>query len=127
MMKTLVPYYLSRAILAALVGWILSTGMGVWVGVGAGLLAYAGFLWYVRSGRYLVDTSHPLTPLRRDARGKKIRDRSLVLAVGVGGLFFALATLLSRIVDLPGSIGSWAVLVGVLVYFGATNWYFLRQ
>lgn len=127
MKKALIPYYLSRAVLAGLVGWILSSGMGLWVGVVTGALAYAGFLWYAHSGRYLVDTSHPLTPLRRDARGVAIRDRSLVLAVGFGGLFYALAILLSRMVVLPGNIGSWAVLAGVLVYFGATAWYFRRQ
>jgi hypothetical protein len=127
MIKALIPYYTSRALLAALLGWILSLGMGLWVGVGAGVLVYAGFLWYAHSGRYLVDPSHPLTPLRRDARGAAIRDRALVLAVGIGGVFYALALLLSRLVSIPGNPGSWAFLVGVGVYFGATNWYFQRH
>ncbi len=127
MNKVLIPYYVSRAVLAGLIGWILSTGIALWVGVGAGLLAYAGFLWYAHSGRYLVDPSRPLTPLRRDARGMKIRDRSLVLAVGIGGLFYALATIASRFVTLPANLGSWAVLLGVLVYFGVSNWNFQRQ
>ena len=82
---------------------------------------------YAHSGRFLVDPSHPLTPLRRDARGAAIRDRGLVLAVGIGGVSYVLVMLVSRLMSIPGNPGSWAFLVGVVVYFGATSWYFQRQ
>lgn len=126
MKKELMPYYLSRALLSGLVGWILGASGALWMGVLAGVLVFAGFIWYAHSGRYLIDPSRPLTPLRRDARGKTIRDRAVVIAVGVGGGLYGIATLLGRIVPVPGNLGTWAALVGIVVYFAVSNWYYLR-
>ncbi len=50
--------------------------------------AVSGFLWYAHSGRYLIDPSKPLFPLRRDDRGNAIRDRALAVSVSVGGLSY---------------------------------------
>jgi hypothetical protein len=127
-MKTkLIPYYLSRAVLSALLGWFMAYNLTPWVGVLTGTLTFAGFLWYAHSGRYLIDPSHPLTPLRRDTRGSAIRDRAVVIAVGVAGLVYFALFLLGLVVSLPAGIGAWALIAGVVAYFAVTNWLFVKD
>ncbi|MBN1427413.1 MAG: hypothetical protein JXB07_03450 [Anaerolineae bacterium] len=128
MKRELMPYYISRV--------VLSAGMGVffalignwpwWIGLGMGILTFAGFLWYAHSGNYLIDPSTPLTPLRRDVRGKAIRDQSVVTAVMVAGVAYAALTLIRLGVPFLSDPGKWALLLGVLAYFGVSNWLFTR-
>jgi hypothetical protein len=125
--RALLPYYLSRALMSALLGLALALGGGAWwLGALIGALTYAGFLWYAHSGFYLVDTSRPLAPLRRDERGKAIRDRAAVAALAVGGVAFAALSLLGQTVSLPLNAATWALLVGVIAYFVVSNWLYLR-
>src|SRR5574341_1483413 len=96
--RELIPYYLTRIILAALLGlWVGLSGASWWMGVLTGALVWAGFLWYAHSGHYLIDPSRPLAPLRRNERGLKIRDRALVSAVSIGGLSFALLSMIGQV------------------------------
>ncbi len=127
MNRALTPYYLSRALLSALFGYLISTGAGLAVGAILGCLTFLAFVWYAHSGRYLVDTSTPLFPLRRDARANAIRDRSLVVAVALAGLTYALLAILSRAFALQPSIGWLAIVVGVVCYFALSNWLFIRR
>jgi hypothetical protein len=127
MNNKLIPYYASRGVLAALFGWFFSLSAGPWIGVLAGALVYAGFLWYAHSGRYVVDTSNPLFPLRRDERAKAIRDRATVTAVGVGALAFLGLSLVAWALRLEYQAGAWAVAAGVATYFVVSNWLFARS
>jgi hypothetical protein len=125
--RALLPYYLSRALLSALLGLALALGGSAWwLGALTGALAFAGFLWYAHSGFYLVDTSRPLAPLRRDERGKAIRDRAAVVALAVGGVTFGALALLGQAVGLLPNATNWALLVGVIAYFVVSNWLYLR-
>jgi len=117
----LIPYYVSRAILSAFMGLILSLGgLPWWVGASLGLATFVLFLWYAHSGRFLVDTSQPLTPLRRDEGGKSLRDKALRWAVVVGVLSFGLISLARLWLPLPSEVGALAVLAGAIAYFGVS-------
>lgn len=127
MKRELIPYYLSRAVIAAVLGLLfVLSGNAWWFGLLIGLLVYAGFIWYAHSGHYLIDTSKPLTPLRRDERGKDIRNQALVLAVVVGGVTIALLSLAGRLLSLPSQLGPIALLVAFVTYFAASEWMFAR-
>ena len=127
MNRKLLPYYISRAVLSALFGWFFSLNAGPWLGVLAGILVYAGFLWYAHSGRYLVDTSNPLFPLRRDARAKAIRDRATVTAVAVAAFAFLGLSIVAWFLDLDYQIGTLALVLGAVAYFVASNWLFVKN
>ncbi|HLC03651.1 MAG TPA: hypothetical protein VJK02_11485 [Anaerolineales bacterium] len=127
MNRALIPFYVSRALLSALFGYLISTGAGITLGALMGALTFVGFLWYAHSGRYLVDTSSPLFPLRRDARGNAIRDRSVVVSLALAGLSYAVLAILSRALPLQPSIGWLAIIVGVVTYFALSNWLFIRR
>lgn len=126
MNRALTPYYVSRAVLSALFGYLISTGAGLAVGAVLGGLTFLAFVWYAHSGRYLVDTSNALFPLRRDARASAIRDRSLVVSVALAGLTYALLAILSQQLSIQPYIGWLAVVVGVVCYFALSNWLFIR-
>jgi len=68
-----------------------------------------------------------LFPLRRDARGKAIRDRAVVWAVVVGGLSYALLSLGSLVFSLTWRAGWLAFLAGVIAYFIVSNWLYVHQ
>ena len=127
MKRELIPYYVSRAILAVLVGWYASTIKGLGAGIVMGGIMFAGFLWYAHSGRYLIDTTHPLYPLRLDARGNAIRDRAVRTGVGVAGLVILLFLILEWVFSLEMPSRSIALLVGVVTYFVVTNFLFTRR
>ncbi len=115
--KKLLPYYLSRALIAALLGWLIGASSGlVIMGIIIGLLTFAGFLYYLHSGRFIVDEKHPLTPLRRDERAESIRNKALVAAVVVGALAYITIIFLNRTIsfEIPTSL---ALVAGVAAYF----------
>lgn len=126
MKRELIPYYASRAALSALLGWVVASGGEWWLGLLMGALTFAAFVWYAHSGRYLIDPSRPLAPLRRDARGEAIRDRAAVMAVVAGGLVYGVLALAAQVVPLTVSAGTWGLLAGVVTYFAASNWHFIR-
>lgn len=127
MIKELIPYYISRVVFAALLGWFASSEKGLLIGILMGGFLYAGFLWYAHSGRYLIDITTPLFPLRRDYRGNVIRDRALVTSVGVAGLLFFLFAILETIFSLGFQIGRIALITGIATYFIVTNLLFVRN
>jgi hypothetical protein len=127
MRRELIPYYASRAVLSAVLGLIFGLSISAWVGVLTGLVAYAGFLWYAHNGRYLVDTRNPLFPLRRDDRGRAIRDRAVVIAVAVAGVTFALLSIVAWIQPRFDQAGSLAIVLGIVSYFVVSTWLFSRR
>lgn len=127
MKRELLPYYLSRALLSALLGYIISGGIGIWWGIAMGLVVFVGFVWYAHSGWFLVDTSNPIFPLQRDARGKAIRDRAVVLAVAIGGLAYFILSVISMVTSYELRAGSLSLALGVLGYFFISYWMFVMQ
>jgi len=127
MKRELIPYYVSRALFAALFGWYFGSQLGIWYGVCGGLLIFAGFLWYAHGGRYLVDTRNPLFPLRRDARGVTVRDRALLAAVVTGLVVYLGLALIRTLAAITVSLSWLPLLAGVVMYFIATSWYFARS
>jgi hypothetical protein len=113
MNRALIPYYVSRAILSALFGYVISTGAGVTLGASMGALTFVGFLWYAHNGR--------------DDRGSAIRDRAVVTSVAIAGVTYAALGLLSRGLPIPLSIGWLAIVVGVVSYFVVSNWLFMKR
>jgi len=114
----LMPYYLSRALLAALLGWLIATSSGlVWMGIVLGLLVFAGFVYYLHNGRYIVDDGHPFFPLRRDDRAESIRNKALVVSVVVAGLAYFAIFILNRMAASPAIPSSLVLPLGVVVYF----------
>lgn len=127
MNRALIPYYFSRGFLSAVFGYLVSTGVGLVTGVVLGGLTFLGFLWYAHSGRYLIDYSTPLFPLRRDDRGNAIRNRAVVVAVTVGGLSYPALCFLARLLSINLSPGGLAVALGVVCYFLVSNWLFTER
>ncbi len=122
MKKELIPYYVSRAVLSvAFTLAFIYLGGTTWVGILLGVVSFAGFIWYAHSGRFVVDTSSPLTPLRRDARGKVIRDRAAAAGISVGGTAFFLLFLARNLLGWNGNLDSLALPVGVITYFIVSN------
>ena len=124
MKRELLPYYISRAIVSIIpVVILLASGMPWWFGLLVYGLTFAAFLWYAHSGHYLIDTSTPLTPLRRDKRGESIRDRAVTFAVMVGGVSLGVLSLLSLVADIPfESLFSLALFVGMVAYYIKSTW-----
>jgi hypothetical protein len=86
----------------------------------AGLLAvglFGLFLLYLHSGWFQVDPEHPLTPIRRDDRGKHIQRKALIASVGVGLLIHTILTLASNALGLALAAGPIALSLGVITYF----------
>jgi hypothetical protein len=128
MKSELVPYYISRGVLSVLIGvMIFWGGSPWWMALLIGILVFAGFLWYAHSGFYLVDTSQPLTPLRRDARGKTIRDRAVVISVVVGAAVYLALSLAGLVLPFTLPPLSLAVPAAVIAYFVVSTWLFLRD
>jgi hypothetical protein len=125
--QRLMPYYATRALISLLFGlWAAAawnTGFG---GLLFGALLFAGFLWYAHGGWYQLDLSTPLYPLRRDERGQAIRNQALVAAIAVGGVVFALASVLAPALALNVSAGGLALLGAVGGYAAVTIWRFVQ-
>jgi len=116
--KKLLPYYLSRALIAALFGWMIASSSGsVITGILIGLLIFAGFVYYLHSGRFIVDETHPFFPLRRDEWAKTIHYKALVAALAVGGIAYALINGLNQYSSLPEIPESLVLPAFALIYF----------
>ena len=128
MKKELIPYYISRLIVAVLFGTLFAlSSPGIWYGITFGLIIYIGMIWYAHNGRYIIDTSTPLFPLRRDDRGKSIRDKALVYAVGIGAISYLLLMLVKMLWLPPFNLGSLAIIIAVIAYFGISNWMYIHS
>ena len=118
MKKELFAYYISRLLFSVIFALLFyRSGWSLWVCVIFGLLIYCLFIWYAYSGHFLIDPNHPLTPLRRDARGEIVRDRSLLSAVVVGSLSYVLLNILSLFINIPGQLLKLVLPVMVIIYF----------
>ena len=124
--QRLMPYYATRALISLLLGFWAAIALQTWLGgLFIGLLLFAGFLWYAHSGWYQLNPTTPLFPLRRDERGQGIRDQALVAAVAVGGVVFALASVLALVTAPEVNAGILALLSAIGCYAVVTLWRFL--
>ncbi len=118
-MKGLTWYYVTRMGLAALAAGVTWRATGsLWLAAATGLVTMAGFVWYARSGHFVVDPDRPLAPLRRDEREQVITYRAATYA------FIAVMVSLALVSVLHLS-GQWSLLVllgGVVIYFLARAW-----
>jgi hypothetical protein len=115
MRKEFLPYYLSRAILSCVFS-VLVCGF-TWKALVLAIVLFGGFILYLHSGWFRVDPSHPLTPLRRDARAQQVQRKALIASVCVGLLIYILS--LQVAVPLGWSLptGNLALSLGVITYF----------
>jgi hypothetical protein len=129
MKRELTVYYISRAVLSALLAILLmgQGGLAWWFGAILGMLLYGGFLYYAHSGHYLIDPGMLLIPLRRDERAGWVRDRALAAAVAIGGMSFAALSLIGQWLPLSASLSSVALALGIVTYFGVSEWLFARR
>lgn len=81
MRRDLLPYYLSRAALSIMFP-ILVGGIS-WSAALIALALFTMFILYAHSGWFRVDTSHPLTPIRRDERALLVQRKALIAAIAV--------------------------------------------
>ena len=113
-------YYLSRAVLSMPIAFLV---MGVtWKAMIVGAVFWGMFVWYLHSGWFQLDKEHPVFPLRRDAYGREVQRKALIMALLVVAIGFLLSSL-----PTPLPITNSVILaVGVAVFF-LSEWYlFLR-
>lgn len=115
MKKEYLPYYLSRTIFSLLLSFVIF-GLSWQAGVFA--LALIGlFALYLHSGWFEINLETPLTPLRRDLRGKDIQRKALIAALFCGAVFFVVSPYISEYFISPEA-RYLSFLLGVIVYFG---------
>jgi len=125
MKKEFLPYYISRAVLSAIFA-ILVMGL-TWKAFVFAIILFGLFVLYLHSGWFLVDPSHPLTPLRRDEHGRQIQRIALITAVVVGILLFVISMQASTLWGTSLITGPLALSIGVLTYFLTQFILFARQ
>jgi hypothetical protein len=115
MNKNFIPYYVSRAGLS-IVFAILVMGF-TWKAALLAVVLFGLFLLYLHSGWFRIDPSQPLTPIRRDDRGKDIQRKALIAAVVAGMFMYVILTLVTGAGGLSLMAGQLALSLGVLTYF----------
>jgi ABC-type microcin C transport system permease subunit YejE len=115
MKRNFLPYYLSRAALSAAFA-ILVFGL-TWKAALFAVVVFGLFLLYLHSGWFRIDPSQPLTPLRRDDRGRDIQRKALIAGVIAGILIYITLTQVSEFIGLSLVAGPLALSLAVLTYF----------
>ena len=124
MNKKYLPYYISRALLSAILA-VLIVGFS-WVTIIIALVFFGFFLLYIHSGWFKIEEENLLFPLRRDARAQDIQRKALILAVFVGLVTYFGLPLISSHFDLSMTIRNIALPSAVIVYF-ATQFLLLSR
>jgi predicted MFS family arabinose efflux permease len=113
-------YVVTRALIAAGLGFLIGWKTVWWTGVLTGVAALAFFLWAPSSGRYRVQAGGGATPMRLDERTRALRNRAardgfLVLMLGQAAL--VLTFVLIRPGDIPIELLMIMLGLGFLTYF----------
>ena len=124
MKREYIPYYLSRAALSVIFA-ILVMGF-TWKAVLVAIVLFGLFLLYLHSGWFPIDPSHPLTPLRRDERGRHIQRNALIAAISVGLLIYLIASQASHLFGWSLIAGPLALSLSMITYFIAQFILFAR-
>jgi hypothetical protein len=115
MRREFIPYYISRFVLSALFALVV---MGfTWKAMLLTLAFFGLFLLYLHSGWFQMDPSHPLTPIRRDERGRQVQRKALIAGVAAGFLVFLLFGPTVGLSNLSNAAGMLALALGILTYF----------
>jgi len=123
-MKGMTLYYVSRAIITALFGFLLSvTGMAWWLAALMGALIFALFLWAPHSGRYSFHPELGVTALRRDERTQAINDKAarnafVLVMLALAGILFAFG----MEANIPARWLEYALLLGIAAYYLSDFW-----
>jgi len=115
MKKEYLPYYLSRTLFSVAFS-ILIFGLSWMAGIFA-ILLIGLFTLYLHSGWFEINLDNPLTPLRRDSRGKEIQRKALIAALACGLFFFVVSPYITND-NISSESGYLSLLIGVAVYFG---------
>jgi uncharacterized membrane protein len=124
-------YYISRALMSIALGVFLAvTGSQWWLAGLASMIVLAFFLWAPHSGRYAVHPEFGITALRRDERTQGINDKAARNAYVVSMLFIAGITIYFGTIasaSVPIAILKFALILGLLVYYGSDFWLRRKQ
>jgi len=122
-MSGMSAYYISRAVISAALGVLLTlSGLEWWMAALLGVIVFAFFVYAPHSGRYSVHPELGVTALRRDERTQVINDKAarnafVVTMLAIAGMaiyFEAIAA-----VNVPIAILKWTLVLGVIVYFAS--------
>jgi len=115
MRREFIPYYISRFVLSAIFALVI---MGfTWKAVLLTLAFFGLFLLYLHSGWFQIDPSHPLTPIRRDERGRQAQRKALIAGIVVGFFVFFLFGPTVGLFDVKNAASLLALSLGILTYF----------
>ena len=81
------------------------------------LFAFGLFLFYLHSGWFRIDLTHPLFPLRRDQRAQLIQRKALIAALFVGVIVYMVQLLVANAVGLPFLTVTLAIPLAIVIYF----------
>ena len=115
MKKEFLPYYVSRILLSLILSAVIF-GLSWKAGIFA-LVLIGFFLLYLHSGWFQINLDTPLTPLRRDGRGKEIQRKALIAALFSGIVTFVISPYFCNYFSTPNA-GYLSLSLGILVYFG---------
>jgi hypothetical protein len=125
----MVTYYVSRMVIAAVLGYVLVVGGLVWwMGLMVASSVVAFFVLAPRSGRYVVRVQGGPIPLRRDERSQRIADKAgrngfVATTLALGGLAIVYGSLLGRLVP----VHALAAVLGLAVFVYAISDVGLRR
>lgn len=109
MQRQMVRYYLSRALISAAFGGLLSlTGSQWWLAAFMGALTFGFFLWAPHSGRYAVHPERGVSALQQDERTRFIN------AVAGRNAFVGMMLALAAMIIYFGWVGSEMVPIWIL-------------
>jgi hypothetical protein len=124
MKREFLPYYISRAVLSGLFS-LLVFGFS-WKALLFSIVLFGGFLLYLHSGWFSVDSKNPLFPLRRDSLGLLIQRKALVISIVAGLLTYFSLSYLAGAFDLVLLSGNIAFAVAIIAYFASQFVIFIR-
>jgi hypothetical protein len=124
MKKEFLPYYISRAVLSLLFS-LLVFGFS-WKALLLSIFLFGGFLLYLHSGWFSVDSKNPLFPLRRDSLGLLVQRKALVISIVAGLLTYFSLSYLAGAFDLVLLSGNIAFAVAIIAYFASQFVFFIR-
>jgi hypothetical protein len=124
MKKEFLSYYISRAVLSSLFS-LLVFGFS-WKALLFSIVLFGGFLLYLHSGWFSVDSKNPLFPLRRDSLGLLVQRKALVISIVAGLLTYFSLSYLAGAFDLVLLSGNIAFAVAIIAYFASQFVFFIR-
>jgi hypothetical protein len=124
MKKEFVPYYISRAVLSLLFS-LLVFGFN-WKALLLSIFLFGGFLLYLHSGWFNVNSKNPLFPLRRDSLGLLVQRKALVISIVAGLLTYFSLSYLAGAFGLVLLSANIAFAVAVIAYFASQFIFFIK-